>query len=72
MKPFVTFVVPAYNVANYIEDCIYSILNQSEKDFKIVIVDDGSTDGETPHICKRFAEQYPDRIEAIFQHEFGM
>ena len=36
----ITFVVPTYNVANYIEQCLNSILNQTDKDFKIIIVDD--------------------------------
>ena len=71
MKPFITFVLPAYNVGDYIEICIQSILNQTEKDFKIVLVDDGSTDGKTKEICEKYSKMYPEIISAIFQENKG-
>ena len=37
-------IVPVYNVENYIEACIQSLLSQSYDDFEIIIVDDGSID----------------------------
>lgn len=37
-------IVPVYNVENYIEACIQSLLSQSYDDFEIIIVDDGSKD----------------------------
>lgn len=40
----VSFVVPAYNVEKYIPKTLNSLLSQTEKDFEIIIVDDGSTD----------------------------
>jgi len=40
----VSFVVPAYNVEEYIGTCLTSLLNQTDRDFEIIIVDDGSTD----------------------------
>lgn len=46
MSTFVTVVVPVYNIeAEYLRRCIDSILNQSFKNFELILVDDGSTDG---------------------------
>lgn len=68
----ITFVVPAYNVADYIEQCLNSILNQTDKDFKIIIVDDGSTDRRTPEICKSYFIKYPEVIKFISQKNKGL
>lgn len=40
----VSVVVPSYNQASYISDCISSILTQTKKDYEIIVVDDASTD----------------------------
>ena len=37
-------VMPVYNVEKYINECIDSVLNQTMKDFELIVVDDGSTD----------------------------
>lgn len=42
--PKVSVIIPAYNVEEYIGQCLESILNQTYKDFEVVIVDDGSND----------------------------
>ena len=44
-----------YNVENYLEECIQSVLNQTYTNLDIVVVNDGSTDGSA-EICDRFAE----------------
>ena len=43
--PFLSIVVPAYNVENYIRECVDSILAQDFTDFELLLVDDGSRDG---------------------------
>ena len=36
--------VPIYNVGRYLRECLNSIMNQTFKDFEVIMVDDGSTD----------------------------
>lgn len=43
-QPRLTVIVPAYNVAPWLEQCIQSIRQQSLTDLEIIVVDDGSTD----------------------------
>ena len=53
----VSFIVPVYKVANYVEQCVKSIIAQTYKDFEILLVDDGSPD-DCPVICDRLAAEY--------------
>lgn len=58
--PIISIVIPVYNVELYIERCIHSILNQSYKDFEIILVDDGSPDG-----CGKICDEYSKRYKFI-------
>ncbi|MDU5223004.1 MAG: glycosyltransferase family A protein [Blautia producta] len=40
----VSIIVPVYNVENYLQRCLDSILNQTYKDFEVLLVNDASTD----------------------------
>lgn len=44
MSPKISVIVPIYNVENYLQRCIDSILNQTLRDIEVILVDDGSTD----------------------------
>ena len=44
IEPFITVLVTAYNVSEYINRCIDSILSQTYKNFELLIINDGSTD----------------------------
>ena len=48
-----SIIVPVYNTAEYIEECIQSILSQSYKNTELILVNDGSTDG-SGEICKKY------------------
>lgn len=66
----IAVIVPVYNVENYIERCIDSILNQSFDDFKLILVNDGSTD-RSYEICKEYAIS-DRRIKLINQENMGL
>lgn len=68
--PKTSIVVPVYNVAGYVEGCVQSILAQSEQNFELLLIDDGSTD-ESGAICDALAESDP-RIRVIHQENRGL
>jgi glycosyltransferase involved in cell wall biosynthesis len=43
-QPLISVVIPVYNAADYLEQCIYSVLNQSLKEIEVIAVNDGSID----------------------------
>jgi glycosyltransferase involved in cell wall biosynthesis len=51
-------IMPLYNGAQFVEEAILSVLNQTRPPEEFLIIDDGSTD-DGPDIVKRFAEKYP-------------
>lgn len=54
MKVLLSIIVPVYNVKTYIDRCIKSILTQSYRDFELILIDDGSTDGSSL-LCDEWA-----------------
>lgn len=65
-------VIPVYNVKDYLPKCIDSVLAQDFEDYEIVLVDDGSTDGESGAICDRYAEANAARIRVIHKPNGGL
>ena len=55
MNPKVSFVVPCYNLAHLLPDCIESILSQSYGDYEVLIMDDCSPD-RTPEVAQSFGD----------------
>lgn len=70
MKPEISIIVPCYKVENYIEKCVDSILDQTFRDFELILVDDGSPDN-CPAICDRYAAQDP-RVKVIHKTNGGL
>lgn len=66
----ISIIVPIYNVEEYIEKCIDSLINQTYKNIEIVLVDDGSTD-KSYDICKRYSEK-DSRIKLIHKKNGGL
>lgn len=60
-----SIIIPIYNTKEYLEQCINSVLNQTQKEIEIILVDDGSTDGSN-YIIKEYEEKYP-FVKAIYQ-----
>ena len=48
-------IIPYYKKRKYIERCIESVLNQTFKDFEIILIDDGSQD-DISTVCKKYGE----------------
>ena len=65
----ITFAVPCYNSAAYMDHCIQTLLSAGEE-AEIILVDDGSTD-DTPAIADRYAQEYPDVVQVIHQPNGG-
>lgn len=66
----ISIIVPVYNVENYISVTIESLLNQTYKNFEIILVDDGSTDNSSS-ICKEYASKF-DHIHYYFKNNGGL
>jgi glycosyltransferase involved in cell wall biosynthesis len=64
--PKVSVIIPTYNSASYIIEAVESVLNQTYKDFEVIVVDDGSTDN-----THTLLEPYLDRIMYRFQENRG-
>lgn len=66
----VSIVVPVYNVAEYLNDCVQSLIGQSYHDLQIILVDDGSIDNSLD-ICKKW-KKIDKRIEIFHQENKGL
>lgn len=70
MVNFISFIVPAFNCEAYIEQCVFSILNQDFERFEVIVIDDGSTDG-TGLILDKLSEVY-DNLIVIHNQNSGV
>ena len=70
MQPFVTAIVTVYNKSEWIDRCVQSIVDQSEKNIEILLIDDGSKD-DSLEKCKAW-EQKDSRIRVISQSNQGL
>lgn len=68
--PKASVVVPVYNVKEYLIKCVNSILAQTESDFELLLIDDGSTD-DSGKLCDTLAES-DNRIRVIHQENRGL
>ena len=61
--------IPAYNMGKYLESCIDSVLAQTYRNIRVLLVDDGSTDN-TKEICEKYKEK-DSRFESIHIENSG-
>lgn len=61
-----SIIIPVYNVEKYIRRCMDSIMNQTFRDFEVIVVDDESPDNSM-QIVEEFAKAYPGMITMIHQ-----
>lgn len=64
MKPYFSIIVPVYNRIDEVSDLLESLTHQSNNDFEIILVEDGSTEP-----CKAVADQYADRLNLQYYHK---
>ena len=70
MEKLISVIVPVFNVENFIDVCISSLIKQSYSNIEIILVDDGSTDESGLH-CDKWAE-VDKRIKVFHQANGGL
>ena len=68
---FISFCVVNYNNEKYIRECLDSVLSQTDDDYEVIVVDDGSTD-QSGAICDEYGMKRPDKISAFHQKQQGV
>ena len=68
--PLINIIVPIYNVEKYLDKCVRSILNQTYKNIRVILVDDGSAD-KCPEMCESYARKDA-RIFVIHKKNGGL
>ena len=63
----VSVIIPVYNSAKYLEECLNSVLGQTYENIEIIVVDDGSTDSSSDILKK-----YSDKVNVISQRNHGL
>lgn len=69
-QPLISIIMPVYNTEAYLDMAIQSILEQTQEDFELIIVNDGSTDG-SPAIMSKWQQQ-DQRIRVVVQDNQGL
>lgn len=74
VQPFVSVIVPSYNMADYLPEALHSVLDATFEDLEVIVVDDGSTD-ETTSVAERFTDAdstcFDDRVQYLYQENQG-
>ena len=66
--PKFSIIIPVYNVEKYIGKCLDSIMNQTYKDYEVIIVNDGTKDNSEEVILK-YQAQNPDKKTPYTTHK---
>jgi glycosyltransferase involved in cell wall biosynthesis len=68
--PFFSIIIPVYNVEQYLQDCLNSVVKQYYIDYELICVNDGSTDGSLV-VLEEYQQKYP-QITIISQQNKGL
>lgn len=68
MCDLISVIIPVYNIKPYLDKCLESICDQTYRDFEVLLIDDGSTDGSYVK-CQDYAKKYP--FIQSFQQQHG-
>lgn len=66
----ISVIIPVYNVEDYLTESVDSILNQTYKNYEVILIDDGSTD-KSPQICDTYSEKN-DKVNVIHTDNRGL
>ena len=67
----ISVIVPVYNVENYLEKCLNSLVNQTLEEIEILVINDGSTD-DSQKIIEVFQSKFPQKIKAFYKENGGL
>lgn len=70
LRPEISVIVPVYKVEKYLDRCVESIVNQTYRDFELILVDDGSPDN-CPAMCDEWAQK-DERIRVVHKKNGGL
>ncbi len=70
MYPMLSIIVPVYNTAEYLSECIESILMQTYPHFELILINDGSSDN-SGELCEAYAQK-DSRIHVLHQQNLGV
>ena len=68
-QPLISIIIPVYNVEQYLDECMASVLNQTYTNIEVVLVDDGSKD-RSPSMCDEYAKK-DSRVQVIHKENGG-
>ena len=66
----ISIIVPVWNVYDYIGACLDSLINQSEKNLEVIVVNDGSPDN-SQEIIDKYVEKYPNMVKSFIKENGG-
>lgn len=67
---YISIVVPVYNAEKHLKECIESVICQTDSNWQLILVNDGSTDGSAK-ICDDYSVKYSDKIFAFHKENEG-
>ena len=71
MTATLSFLVPVYDVQDYLDECLTSLVKAASLHDEIILVDDGSHD-QSGQMCDAWAARFPDLIRVIHQTNAGL